>query len=226
MPAFRCPKCRAILNTAGSRPTVSCAQCGQLCAIPVQAKPTNSERIQSVPPPPPRAPEPEPIVLEEVLEPEEEILDVIELSDEPARGQGSPDFDRRRKRQKKPRKKGPEYKKPIWYHDEDERNSGWITPGSIITGVLCLFGFGIMCFLSYLPSGGTLLIVYGILIQMVGILWGIGISGGDGEGTRAFFWVHRWIYLFSNLDRGLYPLVLEFAGIFFMLVGWAVRLSS
>ncbi len=226
MPTFRCPKCRTPLNTDGSQPTVPCSQCGQLCAIPKQVTAPKSNLIQAAPPPPPRPIEPEPIVLEEVIEPDddvldvvpaapenEDVLDIVEVADERSQ----------RNRPRKPRKKGPEYKKPIWYKDDDERSSGWFTPESITTGILCLFGLCLMMATGFLNSGGTLLLVYGVLLQLIGIIWGIFLSGNDGEGIRAIFWVYRWIYLLGNLDRGWCPLAIEIAGLFFMVIGLAFR---
>src|SRR5712692_1074487 len=76
MPTFRCPKCRARLSADGSKPTVKCSQCGQLCAIPVQAAPRPPAQMQVAPPP-----MPPPLKMDDVIATDDEVLDIVEVPD-------------------------------------------------------------------------------------------------------------------------------------------------
>src|SRR5215472_14367489 len=129
MPTFRCPKCRTTLTADGSRPTIRCTQCGQLCGIPAQAAPPKPAQVQAAPPrPSTHAPEPPPLNMNDALAEEEPLdvvapaddedaLDVVAAADEPSRD--------RPKRRPKSKKKGKTYRKPIWMKDDDERSGSW-----------------------------------------------------------------------------------------------------
>ncbi len=226
MPSFRCPKCKTRLTADGSRPTVNCTACGQLYAIPRQAVPSNpapaprpvqnpgvDDRVRGAAPPP--------LKMDDVVDVPEEVLDVSEALDDDAvdvlaaddgrdRGSDRDDGGPRVKRRSKSRK--------------NDRGGSWLLSApSIATAIMLLVGF-VFTFLAYTGpvAASKVLLGYGIALQIAAIVWGMCLAGADGEGARAFFWVHRWIYLVNNLDRGLFPMVTEVAGIFFMVLGWAV----
>jgi hypothetical protein len=238
VPSFRCPKCKTRLTADDSRPTVNCTACGQLCAIPRQAVPSNP-----VPAPRPvlnpggndrvRGPAPPPLKMDDVVDLPDEVLDVSEALDDGAVDVVAADDHRdhrsdcddggpQSKRRSKSRKKGSKYKRPIW--DSDDRGGSWLlSPPSIATAIMLLVGF-VFTFLAFTGpvAASKVLFAYGVVMQIVAIVWGMCLAGADGEGARAFFWVHRWVYLVNNLDRGLFPMVTEVAGMFFMVLGWAV----
>jgi hypothetical protein len=220
MPTFRCPKCRARLSADGSKPTVKCSQCGQLCAIPVQAAPPPPAQLQAAPPQ-----LPPPLKMDDVIETDDEVLDIVEVPDEDgdvmdvvAAGDGDAGPKARRR---KTRKKGPRYKKSIWYGDDDRSGgSMWINASSITAAILVVIGFALTFASFYTGTSLKLLFTYSIAMQIIAIIWGISLGMSDGEGTAIIFWVYRWIYLIQNLDRGLWPMIVEVVGIILMLVAW------
>jgi hypothetical protein len=153
---------------------------------------------------------------------DDDAVDVVAADDYRDRGPDRDDRGQRIKRGSKPRKKGPKYRKPIW--DNDDRGGSWLLgPPSIATGIMLLVGF-VFTFLALTGpiAFSKMLFGYGIAMQVIAIVWGMMLAGADGEGARAFFWIHRWVYLVNNLDRGLFPMVTEVAGILFMVLGWAI----
>jgi hypothetical protein len=156
----------------------------------------------------------------DVVEPNDEVVDLPE-GDEDAMDVVAADEPRRGT---KPRKKGKKtkYRKPIWMQDGGYR-SFWLTPEMISTGILIVVGIVFMAVaLTIYPTGPKLLFTYGILLQIIGIIWGIMVAANDGEGARALLWVYRWVYCVGNIERGLYPMAIEIAGIIFMIYGWVV----
>jgi hypothetical protein len=132
---------------------------------------------------------------------DEDALDVVAAGDEPSRRSGD-----RPKRRPKSKKKGKNYRKPVWMKDDYERTGSWfLMPETITMAILVLLGI-VFLFLAGMFSGGArMLYLYGIFMQLIGIVWGIILAGNDGEGAKAFFWIYRWVYCGGNIERGLFP---------------------
>jgi hypothetical protein len=236
MLSFRCPKCKTRLTADGTQPTVHCTACGQLCAIPRQPV-AGGPAPASRPAPNPggagsiQRPEPPPLKMDDVVDVPEEVLDVSAAVDDEVvdvvagdedGGWDSVERKPRIKRASKGRRKGLRIKKAIW--DNDDRGGSWLfSAPAIATGIMLLLGlvFSGMALVGPVAAS-KVLFAYGIAMQIIAIVWGMMLAGADGEGAKAFFWVYRWVYLINNMDRGLFPLVTEVAGIFFMIFGWAV----
>ncbi len=208
MPTFRCPKCRTRLTADGSTPTVNCTQCGQLCAIPVQATPLSSITRK-----------PAPVSMADAMA-EDEVVDVVaagdddEVMDVVAVGGA--------KKKKKSSKSGKSaYKKPIYLHDDD-RDEGWFSVPNIIVAATVGVGFLLLIVTMASPhTGGLLLATWGMLLFIPGRILMLIRGGQEGEFMAVFFVpFYDLIFGLSQGSNAVKILIVEYAGFVYFGIGY------